>query len=48
MKLGRLNVGPNNLSRIEIGEETKNNEDRFPNAQLFRVDMADNYYEQII
>ena len=45
---GRLNVGPDHLSRIEIGEEPTNIEDGLPDAQLFRVDMADNHYAPII
>ena len=48
VKPSRLNVGPYHLSRIEIGEEPKNIEDGFPDAQLFRVGMVDDYYEQII
>ena len=48
MKPSRLNVGLNHLSRIEIGEEPTNIEDGFPDVQLFRVDMVDDYYDQII
>ena len=48
VKLDRLNVGPNNLSQIERGEEPTNIEDGLPDAQLFRVDMVDDYYDQII
>ena len=36
------------LSWIETGEEPTNIEDGFPNAQLFRVDMVDDYYEKVI
>ena len=43
-----MNAGPDHLSRIEIGEEPTNIEDGFPNAQLFRVDMVDDYYEHIV
>ena len=32
VKLGRLNAGPDHLSRIEIGEEPSNKEDVLPNA----------------
>ena len=35
VKLGRLNVGPDHLSRIEKGEEPTNIEDGLPDAQLF-------------
>ena len=48
MKLGRLNAGPNHLSRIETGEEPTNIEEGMLDAQLFRIDMEDNYYDQII
>ena len=48
MKSGHLNAGPNHLSWVEIGEEPTNIEDGFPDAQLFIVDMVDDYYEQII
>ena len=48
MKMGLLNTGPNNLSRIETGEEPSNIEDELPDAQLFRIRMVDDHYEQII
>ena len=48
MKLSHLNVGLGHLSRIETGEEPTNIEDMLLDAQLFRVDMVDDYYEQII
>ena len=32
VKLGHLNAGPDHLSRIEIGEEPTNIEDKFPDA----------------
>ena len=48
MKQGRLNAGPNHLSRIETGEELMNIEYGLPDVQLFRVGMVDNYYEQIV
>ena len=48
MKLGRLNVVPNHSSQIETGEEPTNIEDGFSDAQLFRVEMDGDYYEQII
>ena len=48
MKLGGLNVGPNHLSRIDIGEEPTNIDDGFLNAQLFRVDITDDHYAPII
>ena len=48
VKLGHLNVGPDHLSLIEIGEEPTNIEYGFPYAQIFRVDMVYYYYDQII
>ena len=35
---GRENVGPNHLSRLEIGEEEIRIEDELPDAHLFRVE----------
>jgi hypothetical protein len=37
MKLGKHNVGPDHLSRIEFGEAGHNLDDELPDAQLFRV-----------
>ena len=48
LKMGCLYVGPYHLYRIETGEEPTNIEDRLPDAQLFRFDMVDDYYDQII
>ena len=48
MKLGHSNSGPDHLSRIETGEEPTNIEEGMPNAKLFRVDVVDDYYAQII
>ena len=48
MKLGGLNVHPNQVRRVEIGEEPTNIDDGFLNAQLFRVDIADDHYAPII
>ena len=48
MKPGRLNVGPNHLSQIEKGEEPTNIEEGLVDTQLFRFDMEDYYYEQVI
>jgi hypothetical protein len=35
VKLGKLNVGPDHLSRITNGEEPTNLEEKFPDAHLF-------------
>ena len=48
VKLGKLNVGPNHLSRMDSGEEPINLEYNFPDARLFSIDIADEYYEDII
>jgi len=37
VKLGKLNVGPDHLSRITNGEEPMNLEEKLPNGQLFSV-----------
>jgi hypothetical protein len=46
--LGKLNAGPDYLSRITNGEEPTNLEDNFPDAQLFSVQLADEYFSDII
>ena len=48
VKPGRLNAGPNHLSRIDSGEEPSNLEDNFTDAQLFSIQIADEYYADII
>jgi hypothetical protein len=48
IKLGKLNIGPDHMSRVTNGEETTNLEDNFPNAQLFSVQVADEYFADII
>ena len=48
VKPGRLNVGPDHLSRIETGEEPTNLEEGLPNTQLFTVYVADNHFVDII
>ena len=44
----RFNASPHHLSRIETGEGPTNIEDGLSDLQLFRIDMADDYYDQII
>jgi hypothetical protein len=44
----RLNAGPDHLSRITNGEEPSSLEDKFPDAQLFLVHIADEYFADII
>ena len=41
VKPGRLNVGPDYLSRIESGEESTILEDNLPDTQLFAVNMME-------
>jgi hypothetical protein len=48
IKLGKLNARPYHLSRITNGEEPTNIEDKFPNAQLFSVQVVDEYFAEII
>jgi hypothetical protein len=48
VKLGKLNAGPDHLSRVTNGEEPMNLEDNFPDAQLFSVQIADDYFTEII
>ena len=48
VKLGKLNEGPDHLSRIMNGEEPKNLEDNFPDAQLFSIQIVDEYFVDII
>ena len=48
IKLRRLNVGPNHLSRIETSEEPTNLEERLLDAQLYAVRVADDHFEDII
>jgi hypothetical protein len=43
-----LNAGPNHLSRITNGEEPTNLEDNFPAAQLFLVQLDDEYFVDIM
>jgi hypothetical protein len=48
VKPRKLNAGPDHLSRITNGEEPINLEDRFPDAQLFSVQVANEYFDDII
>ena len=48
VKLGWLNGGSNHLSRIENGEEPTNIDDGLPDAQLFRVEIPNDYYGPIV
>ena len=48
VKLGKLNAGPDHISRIDSGEEPSNLEDNLLDAQLFSIQIADEYYADII
>jgi hypothetical protein len=48
VKLGNLNAGPDHLSRVTNGDEPTNLEDTFPDAQLFLVQVTDDYFADII
>ena len=48
VKPGRLNAGPNHLSRVENGEEPTNIDDGLPDAQLFQVEVVDDHYAPIV
>jgi hypothetical protein len=43
-----MNARPDHLSRVNNGEEPTNSEDNFPNAQLFSVQVANEYFVDII
>ena len=48
MNPGCLNEGPDHLSWIDSGEEPSNLEDNLPDASLFSIQIADEYYANII
>jgi hypothetical protein len=48
VKPGKLNAGPDHLSRVTNGEEPTNLEDNSPDAQLFSVQIVDDYFIEII
>jgi hypothetical protein len=48
VKPRKLNVGPDNLSRVTNGEEPTNLEDTFHDVQLFSVQIVDDYFANII
>ena len=47
-KPGRLNLGPDHLSRIELGEEPTSLEEGLPNSQMFSIYMVDYYFQDIV
>jgi hypothetical protein len=48
VKPRKLNVGPDHLSRITNGEEPNNLEENFPDANLFSVQIVDDYFVDIV
>jgi hypothetical protein len=48
VKLGKLNARPDQLSRVTNGEEPTSLEDNFLDAQLFLVQIVDDYFTDII
>jgi hypothetical protein len=48
VKLGKLNAEPNHLLRVTNGEEPMNLEDNFSDAHLFSVQIANDYFTEII
>lgn len=44
----QLNIGPGQLSWIEMGEEPTNMEENLLNSQLFYITYVDNYFENNI
>jgi hypothetical protein len=43
-----MNARPDHLSSVTNGEEPTNLEDNFPDAQLFLVQIVDEYFADII
>ena len=44
VKPGKLNLGPDHLSRLELGEEPTSLDEGLPDAQLFSIQMVDDYF----
>jgi hypothetical protein len=47
-KPGRMNKGPDHLSRLEHGEEPTNLEDTLPDPQLFSIIKVDDHFIEIV
>ena len=47
VKPGRLNLGPEHLSRLEPDEEPTSLDEGLPDAQLFAIQMVDDYFQDI-
>jgi hypothetical protein len=48
VKTGRMNKGPDHLSRLEHGKEPANMEDTLPNAQLLSIRKTDDHFTDIV
>jgi hypothetical protein len=48
VKLGRMNKGPDHLSRLEHGEEPTSMEDTLPDAQLLAIRNMDDHFTDIV
>jgi hypothetical protein len=48
VKPGRMNKGPDHLSRLEHGEETTRLEDTLLDAQLLSIRNIDDYFLEIV
>jgi hypothetical protein len=48
VELGKMNAGPDHLSCMLSGEDAGNLDDNFPDAQLFVVNMVDDYFLDIV
>ena len=48
VKPGKLNAGPDHLSRLESREKPTSLEDNLPDAQLFSIQIANDYFKDII
>jgi hypothetical protein len=48
VKTGRMNKGPDHLSRLEHGEEPTSLEDTLPDAQFFSIRKIDDHFTEIV
>jgi hypothetical protein len=48
VKPGKLNAGTDHLSKITNGEESKNLEENFTDANLFSIQIVDDYFANIV
>jgi hypothetical protein len=48
VKPGRMNKGPDHLSRLENGEEPTSLEDTLPDAQLLAIRKVDDHFAEIV